>query len=172
MLTSLSVDWIMIIWTSTVLCSSCCGVASVTIWRLSWWSHRSGSEGHLNYGYQPDAAGPACGMWRCMRRLFDGVFISCMSCQLASVLVVAPNHSCLARLFLLITINLLLTWWSVFRVWWFIVVVELLQSEHAKYNDELVNYGLKAIETLAWGDATNQTRLGELGACAGECFSH
>ena len=25
-------------------------------------------------------------------------FISCMSCQLASFLIVAPNHSCLARL--------------------------------------------------------------------------
>ena len=47
------------------------------------------------------------------------------------------------------------------------VVVAALQSHHAESNTEVVEKGLLAIGSLADGNAANQARLSELGACAG-----
>ena len=51
------------------------------------------------------------------------------------------------------------------------VVVSALQSPLAESSFKLVHQGLGAIISLAYGNAANRIRLGELGACAGTCWA-
>ena len=51
-----------------------------------------------------------------------------------------------------------------------VVVMAARKPSNTEADNDSLEYGLGAIESLAAGSAANQTLLGELGACAGECM--
>ena len=62
---------------------------------------------------------------------------------------------------------MLLAVWRSVADWLLLVVVEALQSSHAKASAEVLQYGLWAIKNLAARNAALRAQLGELGACEG-----